>query len=190
MGNVITLEGKVIIFETLALSNIVYLTLIISFSRQLIEEIQKIQKAFIWNNLTPKIKHETLCNSLEEGEFKIVDINSKIASRQCSWIKRLYDDKFYQWKRNAHHLFKSTFWINYKFHFNLNFDDTKILTFPSFYKQLFCNWCKYLFSSANILSSFLSQPILYNKNVKINSKPIYICKQNIIFLHDLFNTEN
>ena len=75
-----TLEGKIIIFKTLALSKILYLTLISSFSKQLIEEIQKIQKAFIWNNLTPKIKHETLCNSFEEGGLKYVDINSKIAS--------------------------------------------------------------------------------------------------------------
>ena len=90
----ITLEGKVIIFKTLALSKIVYLTLITSFSKQLIEEIQKIQKAFIWNNLTPKINHETLCNSFEEDGLKNVDINSKITSLQCSWVKQLYDDKF------------------------------------------------------------------------------------------------
>ena len=42
--------------------------------------MQRIQKAFIWNNLTPKIKHETLRNSFEEGGLKNVDINSKIAS--------------------------------------------------------------------------------------------------------------
>ena len=36
------------------LSKIVYLTLMISFSKNLIEEMQKIQKAFIWNNLLPK----------------------------------------------------------------------------------------------------------------------------------------
>ena len=33
----------------------------------------------------------------------------------------------------------------------------------------------------------------YNKNIKINSKPIYVAefaKQNIIFLYDLFNTKN
>ena len=46
--------------------------------------MQKIQKAFIWNNLSPKIKHETPCNSFEEGGFKNVDINSKIASLQYS----------------------------------------------------------------------------------------------------------
>ena len=47
--------GKIIFFKTLVLSKIVYLILI------------QIQKTFIWNNLTPKIKHETLCNSVEEG---------------------------------------------------------------------------------------------------------------------------
>ena len=75
------------IFKTLALtlSKIVYLTLINSFSKQLIEEIQRIQKAFIWNNLTSKVKHETLCNSFEEGGTKNVDINSKIASLQCNY---------------------------------------------------------------------------------------------------------
>ena len=87
----------------------------------------------------------------------------------------------------------STFGVNFKFHSNLDFDDSKILTFASFYKQLFRNWRKYLSSSVNISSSILSQPIWYNKNIKINSKPIYVeefAKQNIIFLYDLFNTKN
>ena len=92
----ITLEGKITIFKTLALSKIVYLTLITSFSEQLIKEIQGIQKAFIWNNLTPEIKHETLCNSFDKGGLKNVDINSKIASLQCSWVKQLFDDKFHK----------------------------------------------------------------------------------------------
>ena len=87
----------------------------------------------------------------------------------------------------------STFGINFKFHSNLDFDDSKILTFPSVYKQLFHYWRKYLSSSVNIPPSILSQPIWYNKNNKINRKPIYVeefAKQNIIFLYDLFNTKN
>ena len=51
--------------------------------------MQKIQKVFIWNNLTTKIKHETLCNSFEDGGLENIDINSKVASLQCSWIKQL-----------------------------------------------------------------------------------------------------
>ena len=80
----ITLEAKMIIFKTLAISKILYLTLITSFLKQLIEEIQKMLKVFIWNNLSPKIKHETLCNSFEEGGLKNNDINTKIEIHQCS----------------------------------------------------------------------------------------------------------
>ena len=89
--------------------------------------------------MNPKIKHETLCNSFEEGGLKNVDKNSKIEILQCSWVKRLYDDKFHEWKLIPLHLIKLTFRINFKFHSNLDFDDSKILTFPSFYKQLFRN---------------------------------------------------
>ena len=142
--------------------------------------------------MTPKIKHET-SKSFAQGGLKNVDIISKIATLQCSWIKRLYDDKFHEWKLIPHHLIKSTFGINFKFHSNLDFDDSKILTFPSFYKQLFRNWRKYLSPPVNIPSSILPQLIWYNKNIKINIKPIYVkelAKQNIIFMCDLFSTEN
>ena len=173
------------IFKTLALTKIVYLLLTTSFSELLLEEIQRIQKGFIWNNLTPKIKHETLCNTFEEGGLKNVDIDSKIASLQCSLVKRLYDDKFHEWKLIPLHLIKSTFGINFNFDSNLDFDDSKILTFSSCYKQLFRHWRKYLSSSVNIPSSMLSQLIWYKKDIKINSKPIYVeefAKQNIIYM--------
>ena len=183
----ITLEGKIIIFKTLALSKIVCLTLITSFLQLLIEKVQRIQKAFIWNKLTPKIKHETLYNSFKEGGLKNVDINSKIASLHCSWIKQLYDDKFHEWKLIPIHLIKSTFGINFKFHSNLDFDDSKSLTFYSFYKQLFCNWRKYLSSSV------IFDLLFYHNQFGItNNKLIYVkefAKQNIIFLYDLFNAE-
>ena len=60
--------------RTSALSKIVHLTLITSFSKQLIKGMKRIQKSFMWNNLTLKIKHETLCNSFEEGSLKDIDM--------------------------------------------------------------------------------------------------------------------
>ena len=79
----ITLEEKIIIHEILALSKIVYLTLITSLLKQIIEEIQKNTKCLHLNNLNLKIKHEILCNSFEDG-LQNVDINYKIAILQCS----------------------------------------------------------------------------------------------------------
>ena len=47
-----------IIFKALALSKIVYLLLLTSFSKELIEEMQKMQIALIWNSSTTRIKHQ------------------------------------------------------------------------------------------------------------------------------------
>ena len=70
------------------------------------------------------------------------------------------------------------------FHFNLDFDDSKILTLSLFHKQLFHNWCKFRFCFDNIQSSILSQPIWYNKSYVEEFE-----KQDIISLYDLFNTK-
>ena len=82
-------------------------------SKQSIEEIQKMQKAFILENFTSKIKHKNLSNYFEKGGLKNVDMNLKIARLQCSWIKLLYGSKFQQWKLILFHLVKSTFGIKF-----------------------------------------------------------------------------
>ena len=75
--------------------------------------------------------------------------------------KRLYGHKLHEWKVIPLLFIKFAFGVNFKFHSNLDFDDSKILTFPLFYKKLFRNWRKYLFSCFNIPSSILSLPIWY-----------------------------
>ena len=46
----------------LVLSKIVHLCLTSVTPKQIIEEIEKIQKNFLWNQSTAKIKRSTLCN--------------------------------------------------------------------------------------------------------------------------------
>ena len=43
-----------------------------------------------------KIKNSTLCNNYENGGLKNVDIFPKVASLQCFWINRLFDNNFHQ----------------------------------------------------------------------------------------------
>ena len=100
----LTLEGKIIVFKTLASSKIVYLCYAPVVPKQIIEEIENIPKNFLWNHSVAKIKHSTLCNSFATGGLKNVDINTKIASLQCSWIKQLYDDSFHEWQLIPLHL--------------------------------------------------------------------------------------
>ena len=44
----------------------------------MVNELEKIQKAFLWKNYSPKIKHETLCNDYKGGGLKDIDILCKI----------------------------------------------------------------------------------------------------------------
>ena len=71
---------------------------------------------------TSKIKHETLCNDYENGGIKNVDIFFKIASLQCSWIRRLFDSNFHQWKEIPLLLINKYLGKNLKFHSQLSFD--------------------------------------------------------------------
>ena len=110
------------IFKTLAISKIVYLALITNVPKVIVEELQKIQKKFLWQNSRPKIKHKTLSNTFETGGLKNVDINLKVISLQCFWVKKLYDENFHKRKVIPLHLICITFDQHFKFPSNISYD--------------------------------------------------------------------
>ena len=92
----LTIEGRIVIFKRLAVSKIVYFTLLTNTPNIIIDELEKTnKKKFIWNNSTPEITQETLCMDYKNGGLKNVNIRMKIGSLQCSWIKRAYDSNFH-----------------------------------------------------------------------------------------------
>ena len=82
----LTLERKIVIFKTIAISRIVFQAFIITVPKYIVSELKKMQKGFFWNNSSPKIKHESLCNDYKAGGLKNIDIPNKIIALQCSWI--------------------------------------------------------------------------------------------------------
>ena len=105
---------KIVTFKTLAISKIVYLSIMIKVPAEIIDESEKIQKRFIWP-FKPKIKNQTISSNFEDRGFKNVDINKKTVSVQCSLIKRLYEDFFYEWKLIPLKLVKKWVGNNLKF---------------------------------------------------------------------------
>ena len=111
----LTLEGKIIVFKTLAISKIVFLSLISKVPTEIISELERIQKTFLWPS-KPKRKNETLCSDFKHGGLKNVNIQKKVMSLQCSWVRRLYDDSFLEWKAIPLKLIKSPekiLWITF-----------------------------------------------------------------------------
>ena len=80
----LTSEGKIIIFKTLALSKVVFLTQILLIPNEITTTTQRIQREFLWNSSNIKIKHETIYNDFQNGGLENVDISSKISSFQSS----------------------------------------------------------------------------------------------------------
>ena len=56
----LSLEEGIIILKTLAISEIAYLTYLTSIPNSLIEELQKVQKTFIWYSSHPKLVTKTM----------------------------------------------------------------------------------------------------------------------------------
>ena len=53
----LTLEGKITIFKSLAISKIVHLAIITKVPNTVIEELKQIQKNFLWDNKKVQTKH-------------------------------------------------------------------------------------------------------------------------------------
>ena len=94
----LTLNGKITIFKTLALSKIIYISHMSSVPPAIITQLTQIHKDFIWDEKKPKIKHSTLIANYEDGGLRDIDIFSKIKALQLSWLKRLHDNNFHPWK--------------------------------------------------------------------------------------------
>ena len=127
----LTLEGRIIVFKTLAISKIVFFSLISKVTTEIISELERIQKTFLRPS-KPKIKNETLCSDFEHGGLKNVYIKKKIIRLQCSRVRRLYDDSFHEWKVTSLKLEKKSFGSHFKFHPNLLFNISSIMIFQPF----------------------------------------------------------
>ena len=128
---------------------------------------------FIWKGKNPKIKNSTLCNGYEYGGLKNVDIFSKVASLQCSWIKRLVDNNFRLWKLTLLHLVRLYFGKRFKFHSNLEVSHSILYKFPKFYKEIFIRWGKHLSSPATLPSAVACQSIWYSNHIQIDNIYLY-----------------
>ena len=133
----LSLEGRIIVFKTFAISKIVCFAFLTFIPNSLIEQLQKIQKPFTWHFSHPKISHKTLCNKFENGELKHVDISPKIISLRCPLLRKLNDENFHEWKIIPSHLINKYFGKSFKFYSCLSFDCKLLFKFPKFRKKHF-----------------------------------------------------
>ena len=159
----------------MALSKILYIATMKVPSKLILDELDVIQKEFIWDSKRLKIKHSILIADYSEEGYKNVDIKSKIMSLKLIWIKRLLDDNFHTWKHLAKN-FLTPLVDAYLFHSNLSLSDrclhalNKLLTF---YQELINLWTKICSTEPKNMAEILGQSLWNNKFIRCKDKPIF-----------------
>ena len=188
----LSLEGKIIVFKSLAISKIVYLALLTNIPNNILVELKDIQNKFLWNDKKCKIKHDTLCNDHKNGGLKNVDIILKVISLKCSWIRRLYDSNHHEWKIIPLSYISTILGKNFVFHSNLSIPPKILNCFPLFYRELLSLWSKNYSCEPNIPSLISSQYLWYNNYIKIDNKVVFIrefSEKQINFVANFFDEE-
>ena len=75
------------VFKSLIFSKLAYTSSVQYISGDVVKEIYKIQKDFIWRGKRPKIKHSTLIGNFENGGLKDIDIESKLKALKLKVIR-------------------------------------------------------------------------------------------------------
>ena len=158
-----SLEGRIIIFKTLAISKIDYLTFLNIISNSS-KELQKIQKTFIWHSSRSNISHKTLRNNFVNGGLKNADKSSK------SWLRKLCDENFHEWKIIPSHLINKYLGNHSVFIHASALIANYLLNCSSFTKTFCFKGVALFLLFSELPSCILSNFLLFNKHILIEKK--------------------
>ena len=184
----LTLQGKITVFKTLVISKLVYCSYLSYVPKSIIDLVKKMQKEFIWSDKPAKIKHNTMCNSYEQGGLQMSDIDFKIDALHLSWVRRFIQGDDHQWK----HIPRKCFSKYSECFFPSFLPSTFNRITPIFYKNIMLKWagCS---SLPNDITSIYGQHLWNNAHFKINGKTIDFTQfreKGICFLHQLIDAQN
>ena len=72
----LSLLGKIVIFKTLAISKIIFVSYLTTVPSDVIHTLNNIHKNFVCDGKMPKIKHSTLIKDYPDGGLKDINISS------------------------------------------------------------------------------------------------------------------
>ena len=84
----LTVLGKITIVKILGLSKFMYTSTMIGMPISVGKKVNEILNKFIWKG-PDRVKCTMLCNDLDEGGLKMVDLKSRIKAQYTMWLKRL-----------------------------------------------------------------------------------------------------
>ena len=129
-------EGRIVVFKSLAISKIVFQSLIAPVPNHIIKVLETIQTSSLWTNSSPKIDHKTISKNYGERDLQNVDISNKLTNLQISWVKRLFNRCFHESKIIPLYQLKNKFGPSFKFYSNIYFNKSFLKKLLSIHRHM------------------------------------------------------
>lgn len=183
----LTPVGRCTIVKTLALSQLVYLFLVLpNPPKSFIKDVENVIANFIWSGNPDKIKRTSLCNNLDDGGLKVKDIRSFINSLKCTWVRRYCDNTKGVWKVFFD---ESLAAFGKDLLVYCNYKSKDLSRIPNiFVRQVFSAWGEA--SYHNPTEDFGNQVIWNNTHIRIGKKTLYydfMYEKGVKYVADLFD---
>jgi len=143
---------------------------LISVSKDLIKEINKLIYGFIWKG-NDKIKRSALINDIENGGLKMLDTESMISAQRVMALKKYFADGNSSWKAILDEFLCN---VGRKFILFCDFDTRKLPAYiPAFYKECLDAWSELKTSNVVSYEDVIDQIIWNNKNIVVDKQSLF-----------------
>ena len=160
----LTLNGKVLIIKSLAISQIIYLANLLPFPDEYIKQIEMLIYEFLWNGKTHKVKRAVMIQDYDRGGHKMIDLALMIQTQKLKWITLYLNNHNCEWRK----LMEANIGVkNLNIYLRSDFEICKNLVKSEFYREALSALYKMKsFDISNTTENIKNNFIFYNKKLK------------------------
>ena len=187
----LTMQGRILILKTLALSQVVYLLSSLGVPQWVVNEINKEFHSFVWKYKRDKISRKVLVNEIEMGGLKMIDFKSFCLAAKAVWCQRLYYSSNETWAIIPQKHMEQC-GIDLLMCLNIDKEKQIPLKLPKFYREVIFSWhsCGGGLKAPQSEAEIRKQLIWGNKMIQTKGKTLFYDnwhESNINFIDDLLD---
>ena len=191
----LSILGKVLIIKALIIPIFTFIVSSCVIPEKYKKEIESKCFKFIWNGKPDKVKRNTLIGDFEKGGLKMIDIESYFISLKASWVSRLADSKFSNWKLIPLKYLNvfGKIWLIFKMNIDVKKHKQFLNNIPEFYKNVLTSWIKTgggQLSSPLTFSNVRKQILWGNRFITFEKKYLFFkewINSGIFFVNDIID---
>ena len=139
-GRSLSFQGKAVVINTLALSQIWHLCHVFTIPRWATQRITKAVWSFFWSGKKDLVKRSTVCLPKSQGGFGVINFEQKAQAFALHWIKRYFDPERSKWKNFFTYFVSSGLQFDPRNALARHFTARRLANLPPYYKIIFRAW--------------------------------------------------